>query len=515
MIDSGTLGAIQPRRPAVRSSALLWVGVAGLVALVLLTAYTRTQATGTLAAVTLLLIAATWRHVLLAWPTLLAGIVLVILLVPIRRYTIGGGLPFSVEPYRVLIACVLAAWVLALLVDPRTRFRGTGLEGPVLLLFLAIGCSLVVNTGRVAAVSGTVVKGLTFFATFFFVMYFVSSSITRRRTLDAIAMLLVIAATVVAVSAVVEWRTEYNVFDHLDQAVPLLEFSDLGSVSTPERGDRPRAYASAQHSIALGAALVMIMPLAVYLFRRTGRFGWMAAAAMLTLGAMATGSRTAIVMLAATLVVFLVVKRQATVRLLPLLIPLFLVIQIAMPGSLGTFRAVLFPEQGLVAEEEAGAGETGSGRLADLGPSLEEWGRTPLFGQGFGTRLPSASDGKVNALILDNQWLSSLLELGALGFVALAWLFARASRRLGRAARDDDDPHGWLLTALCAAVTAFLIGMFTFDAFSFTQVTFLAFIAMGMGAAALRLATPLAPAENDDALARHGGGPPAAAYGDA
>jgi polysaccharide biosynthesis protein PslJ len=493
MIGSGTLGAIQPRRPPARSMALLWAGVAGLVALILLTAYTRTQATGTLAAATMLLVVVTWRRALLAWPTLLAAIVLVILLVPIRRYTIGGGLPFALEPYRVLIGCVLAAWLLALLVDPRTRFRGTGLEAPVLALFLAIGCSLVVNTGRVGAVSGTVVKGLTFFVSFFFVMYFVSGSVTRKRALDGLAMLLVIAGTAVALSAVVEWRTEYNVFNHLDQAVPLLDYSDLGSVSTPERGDRPRAYASAQHSIALGAALVMIMPLAVYLFRRTGRSGWMAAAAVLTLGAMATGSRTAIVMLAATLVVFLVVKRTATVRLLPLLLPLFLVIQIAMPGSLGTFKAVLFPKEGLVAEEQAGMGESGSGRLADLGPGLEEWGRTPLFGQGFGTRLPSNSDGRVNALILDNQWLGSLLELGALGFIALVWLFARASRRLGRRAREDDEPHGWLLAALCASITAFAVGMFTFDAFSFTQVTFLAFIALGMGAAALRLSDARLP----------------------
>jgi polysaccharide biosynthesis protein PslJ len=482
------LGPLPPQRLPARAMALLWLGVAASVALILVTAYTGSHAMVTLGAVSLTLVVLAWRHTLLAWPTLLGLIVAVILFVPVRRYTLGGGLPFGLEPYRVLIALVFVAWLLALLVDAKTRFRRTGLELPVLLLLAAIGCSLVFNPGRVTELSGTVVKGLFLFLSFVFVMYFVAGAVKRRQVLDGMVMLLVVGGTLIALSAVAEWRTGYNVFNHLDRVLPLLESSESAYVGTLERGDRPRAYASAQHAIALGAALAIVMPLAVYLYRRTGSFVWMAAAAILTLGAMSTGSRTAIVMLAATLVVFLVVKRQATIRLLPLLLPLFLVVQIAMPGSLGTFKAIFFPQEGLVAEEHGDAGQSGSGRLADLGPSLKEWGQTPLFGQGFGTRLTSEDDPHVNALILDNQWLGSLLELGALGFAALLWLLVRAIRRLGRHARTDDEPHGWLLTALCAAIAAYAIGMFTYDSFSFMQVTFLLFILLGMSAAALRIA---------------------------
>jgi hypothetical protein len=485
-LAGGSLNHTSRWAPPDRTVAAFWAVVAVLVGVVLVTSYSRFQATGILAAIAFLLVVIAWRQTLLAWPTLLALIIGLILFVPIRRYTLGGGLPFALEPYRVLIAVVLVAWLAALLVDPKTRFQRSGLEAPVLFLLAGIGCSLVLNTGRVAAVSDTVVKGLTFFVSFFFILYFVSSAVTSRPALDRMVKLLVGGGVAVAIAAVVEWRTGYNVFNDLGRLVPVLDFSELGIPETPERGDRPRAYGSAQHSIALGAALVVIMPLAIYLYRRSGRFGWMAAAAILTLGAMATGSRTAIVMLGTTLVVFLVVKHKETVRLLPLLIPLFLVVQVVMPGTLGTFKATFLPKEGLVAEEQAEAGQGGSGRLADVGPSLEEWGRTPLFGQGFGTRLPSTGDEKVNALILDNQWLASLLELGAVGFIALVWLFARAGRRLARAARGNDEPDGWLLTALCASTIAFAIGMFTFDAFSFTQVTFLVFIVLGLSAAAMR-----------------------------
>ena len=58
-------------------------------------------------------------------------------------------------------------------------------------------------------------------------------------------------------------------------------------------------------------------------------------------------------------------------------------------------------------------------------------------------------------------------------------------RRLGKAAKEDDSERGWLLTSIAASVAAFAVGMFTFDAFSFIQVTFLMFIFVGLGAALL------------------------------
>ena len=488
MSDAATLRAGEIREPLSPRATRVLAGVAGLaVILILVTSYTRMQATATAGLVAFLLVLAAWRHMLLAWPTMLALIVCVILFIPVRRYTVGAGLPFQLEPYRLLIAIVLAAWLCALLVDPKTRFRPTGLEPPILALFGGIVASLAVNFGRVSALQGTVVKGLTFFVSFFFVMYFVSSAVKTRRSIDRLVMLLVGGGTIVAIAAVWEWKTGTNWFNSLGRVIPGLDYQEVAQVTTPGRGDRVRAYASAQHSIALGAALAMVMPLSVYLYRRTQKYWWMAAAAILTFGALATGSRTAVIMLATTLVVFLRLKRRATVRLLPLLVPLLVAVQVVMPGTLGTFRAVFFPKDGLVAEEQAEAGQTGSGRLADVGPSLEEWGRTPLFGQGFGTRLPTDSDGQVNAIILDDQWLSSLLELGAVGFIALLWLFLRATKRLRHRARTNDNPHGWLLTALSAAITAYAIGMITYDAFSFIQVTFLLFIVFGIAAAALRL----------------------------
>ena len=89
----------------------------------------------------------------------------------------------------------------------------------------------------------------------------------------------------------------------------------------------------------------------------------------------------------------------------------------------------------------------------------------------------------IRANILDNQWLGTLLELGVIGFFGWLWFFARVVRRLGKEAKEDDSDRGWLLVAIAASVAAFAVGMFTYDAFSFIQVTFLMFILVGLGAA--------------------------------
>ncbi len=54
---------------------------------------------------------------LFRWSTLLGLLVLVILFIPIHRYTLPGSLPFDLEPYRVLVAVICLLWLAAILVD--------------------------------------------------------------------------------------------------------------------------------------------------------------------------------------------------------------------------------------------------------------------------------------------------------------------------------------------------------------------------------------------------------------
>lgn len=423
--------------------------------------------------------AATYRWAL-QWHVLVIATILVILFIPIRRYALPGDLPFELEPYRVVVALVAAAWVSSLLIDRRVRLRRSGFEGPLLLFAFAALGSLVVNPARVAAVEPDVVKELMFFGSFFIVFFLIVSVVRKPRHVDLIVTALVAGGAVVALFAIIEARTGYNPFNHFSGVIPLLE--TLYIPDPPDRGARLRVYASAQHPIALGAALVMLIPLAHYLARRTHHARWWLLAALLGMGAVATVSRTSVAMFFVMGAVFLWLRPVETRRLLPLLLPALIAIHLVMPGTLGPLKSSFFPQGGLIEEQRKSEGGRGSGRIADIGPALRnEFAPRPLLGQGFGTRI--VDKGRINALILDNQWLHSLLETGLAGAIALGWLFVRAMRRFGRAAKEDASSRGWLLTGITASVLAYGVGMFFFDAFAFVQVTFLFFILLALGAA--------------------------------
>jgi O-antigen ligase/polysaccharide polymerase Wzy-like membrane protein len=433
------------------------------------------------------LVIVSYQRVLLAWRTLFAAILLVIMFIPIRRYTVGGSLPIELEPYRIVIGVVLACWLCAVAADPSVRIRKTGLEWPIAAVLVVMLLSLMANIGRVNAASDIVIKQFSFFLSYLILVYFIVSVIRSRDKVDALVRLLVGGGAIVALLSLIEWRTGTNLFNWYGRVMPFLHYVDEGL--PPVRGSGVRARGSAQHSIALSAALVVLIPLAVYLYRRDKRLIWLGCAGVLTLGALSTGSRTGTTMLIALLVSFLCIKPRDTVRLLPMLLPLMVVIQVVMPGTLGTMKSLLNPSY--VIKEQSYDEGGGAGRVADLGPALARWSQQPFLGSGFGTKIadPNAQAGS-DQQILDDQWLGSLLEIGAFGVLALLWLYIRAIRRLTRHARSDTSPEGWLAAGLAAALISFIVGMLTFDAFAFVQVTFLSFIVLALGSVITMPAEP-------------------------
>lgn len=430
-------------------------------------------------------VAVSYRR-LFAWRSLVGLIVFVILFIPLKNYTLPSSLPFQLEPYRVVVALVCLGWGTSLLIDRRVRLRRTPVDGPLLLFALAIAISLFANRGRFTAVEPDVVKSLLFFASFFLVIYLVTSVIVTQRDLDLVVKILTGGGTVVAICALVESRTGYNAFNHLTTIAPFLH--QTGSTPNVYRGARLRVFASAQHPIALACALTMLVPLAVYLAIRTGRRRWWVAVLLLLVGGLSAIARTDLTMLLAIVIVYVWLRPKQMKRLWPALIPMLAAVHVALPGALGTFSATLFPKGGIVAQQTDQS--VGSGRLATSGPVLRgEFRPDPVFGDGFGTRIVQADQyvKVANAPILDDQALGVLVETGLLGAFAVSWLFVRFVRRLAKDARVDQTPRGWLLTGLAASVAGYGVSMFTYDAFSFIQVTFLLFIFIGLGTVVLRL----------------------------
>jgi polysaccharide biosynthesis protein PslJ len=439
--------------------------------------------------VVIAVVVAAWHGTLFRWHNLVGLILVVVMFVPIGRYSLPANLPFNLELYRLVVGLVVGVWIASMLIDSRVKLRSTPFDRPLLLIVACVLASEVVNPSEVDAVSSFVAKSLTFFLSFILVYYVIATTVRERTKVVYLLKLFTLGGTLIGAAAIYEQRSGYNIFDHVGSVFPLLHFE--GALATVTRGGNRRVFGPAEDPIALGAALALIVPISIY-FGRTSARRWYIASLLLVLGALASESRTAITMFLAELVVFLWLKPKETRRLWPLLVPAVVVVHLFLPGTIGAFKEAFFPKGGVIAQEtQLAPGDNpqlAGGRIRELSPELALASRHIPFGQGFGTRITGFNVPQRNAPILDNQWLDNAVEIGFLGVALWLWLIIGSVRRLVRASRESDvEGDDWLFTALAASITAFAVGMLTYDAFSFTQVFFFFWIILGLSASMLEV----------------------------
>ncbi len=436
---------------------------------------------------------------LLSWQGAAVALVLIIWLIPIKSYKLPVTLPFNLEIYRLCIVVLLFAWVIAA-VGGSARLDAAGQGKPIALLTVAAVVALLANRDVISAagLETQAVKSLSFFLSYLIVFLLLTSTLWHVAELEKVMRALVLGGAVVAMFAIVEDRTNYNAFQHLHSVLPFLEH--FGKERTNFAGGQLRVRASAQHPIALGVALGLCIPPSIYLANRATTklraSAWLLAASVITIGAMATKSRTVVLMVIAMLLVVLWIQGRKLLRRWPILIVLFVLAHFAAPGSVTHLYRRFEPKSGLVGQLQSRAGQRGSGRLADLGPGLSRWSGAPLFGRGLGTVAATGDTKILNGeatsagvpIIFDDQYMNTLVSLGALGLIGVVWLVWGSTVKLGRSARRlPGGSRRDLLTACTASCAGFGAAMLTYDAFSFVQSTlvFLIIAAVGLRARSL------------------------------
>ena len=429
----------------------------------------------------------------LSWAGAISLLVLVVWMVPIKSYRLPVALPFSLELYRLLLIVFVGAWVVAIVTGVRGVSAG-GLGKPVALLAAVGVLSIIANASSLsnAGLETQAIKSLSYFLSFLLAYLLVCSTIQSVGAAELVVKALVLGAGAVAVAAIYEARTNYDVFDHLHNWLSFFEPTRAIKESA-RRGTRLRVRASAQHPIALGAALTMAMPLAAYLASRarsglTALF-WGGAGVLVVVGALVTVSRTVVLMALAMTVAGLIVRKQAVLRYWPAAIVLVAAVHFAAPHTLGSLYHSFLPRGGLVQSQTGRGGEVGSGRVADLGPGLRSWKQAPVFGHGLGTGKTSRStdagaivDPKTGApIIFDDQYLNSLVSIGFAGLLGVLWFVWGAVGRLVIGARRQAGPSSDLIAACAVACAGFGAGMLTFDAFAFVQCTLIFFLIAAIG----------------------------------
>jgi O-antigen ligase len=179
------------------------------------------------------------------------------------------------------------------------------------------------------------------------------------------------------------------------------------------------------------------------------------------------------------------------------------VVHFVAPGALGGLYKSFFPEQGLIENLNERAGQGGSGRLADVGPGLDRWAKSPVVGRGLGSlsapyEVDPADRGEARAgvtiqdteLIFDNQYLHTIVTMGLVGIVGTIWFIWGAAFKLGAGARVTRGPPGDLIAACSASCAAFGASFFFFDALSFVQATLVFCIIAAVGLRLRELTRP-------------------------
>jgi O-antigen ligase len=309
------------------------------------------------------------------------------------------------------------------------------------------------------------------------VIFVTSETLRSRIDLEILLRRMVTAGGALATLGIAQFVTGRQ-FINLIVVPGLTAHAQLFALS---RDGLNRPAGTAAHPIEFGVVLAMILPFALYyalenpartMLRRWYPVGALAFAIPISISRSAVlGCAVALVMLLPT---WSAGRRRTTYVALVLLLG---ALYVSVPGLLGTFRNLFFG----ISQDSSALSRTDSYTIAGQFIS-----RTPIFGRGFMTFLPSYR-------ILDNQYLGTMIDMGFVGLVTLLGLFvtglvvARDVRR-----RAVDRKTRALAQSFAASIAVAGFCSATFDALSFPMFVGIFCLVLG-GVGALRRAELLNP----------------------
>ncbi|MEQ8841237.1 MAG: O-antigen ligase family protein [Acidimicrobiales bacterium] len=322
----------------------------------------------------------------------------------------------------------------------------------------------------------------------------ISASIENREDLEKILRRMVFFGAVVATTALLQFYFAWDLVAEI--RFPGLNLSGGELARSRARSGFDRATGTTAHAIELGILMAMILPVALHYAlhepnRKRARFYW---AAVFLIGATlpATVSRSAILAIFISLGILVSVwsRRQlihgAVVGFVGLC-----VIYVSSPTLLGSVLSLF---RGLDEDTSITA------RTDDYEIAFDYIAERPFFGRGAGTW------GSDTYLLLDNQMLLSLLEIGWIGVLVLSFMFLLGvvvARNIRNLARDDTTKH--LGQVLFGSILAGFVSNFFVNGLYYQIYVGTSFVLIGAAGALHRMMNVQMPAPEVEALAQQRG----------
>lgn len=320
-------------------------------------------------------------------------------------------------------------------------------------------------------------RGLIGMAAWIGVVVISSGGIRHYADLQLVLRRMVVYGSVIGALGIIEFFTSSNVLAgvHIPGLRPGADVTEL-----MVRGAFVRPSANAAQPLELAAVLSILLPFAIHQAFEPERTGWFRRwlPVILIGGALPlTVSRTSIIGLVVVLV--LLIPTWPPARRLPALGFVVLgagLLKLAVPGLLSSIV-------NLFASFLGNSDDSTQARTADYAGVAPYIAQRPWFGRGFGTFIPSLYR------YTDNMYLLALVEIGAVGVLALLCLYVTGIRcgRLGRRLFVDESRRE-LGQSFVAAMVAALILSATFDSIGFPMFAGLMFLQLGLSGAYLGIA---------------------------
>ena len=379
----------------------------------------------------------------------------------------------------MLLAAALLVWYL--LARQHPTFDVDRGRQPVRAAAVGLCCSVLASYASVSrsAMSGSQVnaadRGLILLAGWLGILLVAADGIDDEDRLHALLRRVVLGASFMAIIGIAEFATGTDFTQYA--TIPGLSFhQQVTDLMT--RVGLVRSNSTAAQPLEFSAVLTICLPLAIHQARHARsrwdrRLAW-SQVALIGATIPMTVSRSAVLALVVAAAVLIPSwpsheRRRAYLALLAVPLAVWLI----APSLAASFASTF---------SQLGTDTSTTSRTGALSFAAPLIARHPWFGQGLATFNPQT------AFFIDDQFITSLIETGIAGLLAIVAVFAAGwyVTRKTRVAATNPATRD-LARCLAASLAAFVVFFATFDVLSFSIDSGLFFLLTGCAAAAWRL----------------------------
>ncbi len=428
-----------------------------------------------------------WPHTTRFLPWCLAGLLVLIWLVPFSNIEPPLSLPIDATIDWPILAAVIGLWAATVGLAAKTwrpSLRLTGLHVAVGALFVVVVASVALNAEVLANLGElSIATKKTLELSLYAFLFVLVASIVRPREVPHFVSLLLGLALVTALATTFEYRFESNPFYDWTQSFlgNLVRVPD--DLHTIDYSGRKTVYGSMGHPLELALTLGLAFPFAMVRLldarERAAKVGYMLLSAALLAGIFSTERKTGLIGGGVAMLVIIAYRRIPLRQLVPMAIGLFVLLHFMAPGAAGSLKQQFQPDR-------VTAVNSTKHRENDYAAVMPDILTHPALGRGFG------SYDSLKYRVIDNQYLSLMISVGTIGLFAYLMMMIVGGGMAHKVARRGDPTTAPIAQAAVAAIASFAVASILFDVLAFAHVSYAFFFLLGLVAV---LSRPEQPAD--------------------